>query len=750
MRRGIFAFLVYAHLSPWLLAQGASVSGIVRDANTQEPLPGASIIAGRSSGTTTALDGSYTFSLNPGKHSIKFQYVGYKTIIREITLDHGQLLVLNIDLETVARQIDQVVVSAGRVEQKVAESTVSMSVIMPSRFASAHITGAQELITKSPGIEVLDGQASIRSGSGFSYGAGSRVLTLIDGLPVLAADAGNIRWGFLPLENISQIEIIKGASSVLYGSSALNGVINFRTARATSEGRNTFYAETGFYDNPPNPNWKWWGNSIRSFGSITFSHLKKYGDNDFGISLFARNNPGYRRLNDDLLSRLSVSFRRQPSKNPSMEYGANILVGYNDKRDFLLWENATEGALRQDEATAINLKSTFMAIDPFWGFRKTGRYSHDVRSRFQLTDNSFPDSPAQQSLALSFLTDYQAWYKLNERWNLNAGVFQYLAAVNSRFHGNHTLLNLATYLQMDYSLGQKVKMVSGFRIEHNSMNGGTNDLVPLFRAGVNYMALSHTFLRASWGQGYRYPSIAERHAATTLGAVRIFPNIELQPESGWNAEVGLKQGVSFIEWDGMVDVAVFYMQNKDMIEYLFGSYPDRVTGFSQPGFRADNTEHSRVYGAEVEFILIRNASRFNHTLSGGYLYTYPVEFNSFTGLNTDIYLKYRRKHSAKLSLNTRYRNFESGIDIYLRSKILNIDDVFLNPDTREEIMPGFFDYWQENNTGYFLADANLAWHINTRYKLSLAVKNIANTEYMGRPGDIRPHRNFSLRLSALF
>ncbi|MCK7529809.1 MAG: hypothetical protein MZV63_01490 [Marinilabiliales bacterium] len=55
---------------------------------------------------------------------------------------------------------------------------------------AAHITDAQELITKTPGIEVLDGQASIRGGSGFSYGVGSRVLALIDGLPMMSADAG--------------------------------------------------------------------------------------------------------------------------------------------------------------------------------------------------------------------------------------------------------------------------------------------------------------------------------------------------------------------------------------------------------------------------------------------------------------------------------------------------------------------------------------------------------------------------------
>ena len=86
------------------------------------------------------------------------------------------------------------------------------------------------IIDQVPGVNVVDGQANIRGGSGFSVGAGSRVLVLVDDLPMLAADAGDAKWSFLPTENLAQIEIIKGASSVTYGSSALSGSINIRTA----------------------------------------------------------------------------------------------------------------------------------------------------------------------------------------------------------------------------------------------------------------------------------------------------------------------------------------------------------------------------------------------------------------------------------------------------------------------------------------------------------------------------------------
>ena len=66
------------------------------------------------------------------------------------------------------------------------------------------------------------------------------------------------------------------------------------------------------------------------------------------------------------------------------------------------------------------------------------------------------------------------------------------------------------------------------------------------------------------------------------------------------------------------------------------------------------------------------------------------------------------------------------------------------------LLPGFYDYWLENNTGYFLMDGNIGYRISDAVKVSFAVKNISNTEYMGRPGDIQPHRNYSIRLSGSF
>jgi outer membrane receptor protein involved in Fe transport len=740
--------LVLSSLLSLISAQGL-IKGRVFDKITLEPLQGAYVIYDKNQGTITDKLGNYNIKSVPGKINISFKLVGYKSADRSVDLRSNDSIELNVGLEMDIMEIGQIVISANKSEQKVAELTVSMDIIKSGDFLKTHITDAQELINKTPGIEVMDGQASIRGGSGFSYGVGSRVLALIDGLPVLSPDAGNIKWQFLPLENISQVEIIKGASSVLYGSSALNGIINFRTSDPTNIPDTQFLIETGIFDKPNNKNWLWW-NSPRIFSNLSFSHLQKSGKNDIGVGINLLTDNGYRKYNDEKLGRISLRFKHHNEKVRGLAYGLNINSGYTTKTDFILWEDAETGALKQDTSSVSQLHGSFLAIDPFISFNNNGRFKHDLRMRLQSSVNRFPVRDENNSDAYSFYSEYQGNYMISDFLNISGGVSENYSKVISNFYGDHEGINLALFSQLEANPVQRLKLVAGVRVEQNSLDEIHDKIVPIFRTGINWQVAGYTFLRASFGQGYRYPSIAEKHASTTLGSVKIYPNPYVMPESGWSSEIGIKQGILSGKTTGQADLSLFLSQNSDLIEYVFSNYPDPVTGIYDFGFRATNVEQSRVYGFEMEFNLNRSFGSINTTLNGGYTYIYPVEFNPVTHKSTDIYLKYRRKHSLKISMNSNYKKFDLGLTIYARSKILSIDDVFLNELTREVILPGFYEYWLSHNTGYLLIDGNIGYKLNKTFILSLAVKNLTNTEYMGRPGDIQSQRNYSLRLSASF
>jgi iron complex outermembrane receptor protein len=748
LRRLLTVAALIFFISPLTNAQGL-VSGRVSDKDNQEPLPGAHVIFGRGTGTSTDENGFFSFTASPGKLLVEFKYVGYRSHTEIIDIIAGETLKMNIMMEPESQLIDQIVVSADRMEQKESELTVSMEVIKSDLLTRSHITDAQELINKTPGIEVLDGQASIRGGSGYSYGVGSRVLALIDGLPMMSGDAGNIKWNFLPLENLSQVEIIKGASSVLYGSSALNGVINFRTADASNIPLTQFFAEGGVFDVPSNEDWKWW-DTPRLFANVSFSHLQKFGKTDVGVGLYLTADRGYRKFNEENLGRISLRLKHHSSKAEGLKYGLNLNAGTTSKTDFILWEDATTGALKQDTSTVSSLHGYFFTADPFITLGGAGKIKHDFRMRYQYTANRFPVRTNNDASSSSVYGEYLFYYKITGFINLTAGVSENWSSITSNFYGDHHGLNVAGFTQLEVRPVSRLKIIGGLRIEQNMLDDERDGIVPVFRAGINFQAAEYTFIRASFGQGYRYPSIAEKYASTTLGSVRIFPSPYVKAESGWSSEIGVKQGVLFGKMMGEGDLSLFFSQNIDMIEYVFGIHQDPSTGISDVGFKATNVEQSRVYGGELEVMLKRLFGNLEATVTGGYTFIYPVEFNSYTNQNTDIYLKYRRKHSAKMSFISTWHRVVCGLDLYARSKTLNIDDVFLNPATREEILPGFYDYWQENNTGYFMMDGNIGYRVSEPLNVSIAVKNITNTEYMGRPGDIQPHRNFSIRLSGRF
>jgi outer membrane cobalamin receptor len=714
------------------------IRGKVSDRNTLEPLAGVYVIYGKNLGVTTGEDGTFLIENVTGKISITFQFIGYLSVIKDIQVSENGITELEITLETVVREIDQVVVSASRTEQRIAELSVSMDIIKTGFLEDNHINDAEEIIDKTPGIEVMDGQASIRGGSGFSYGAGSRVMALIDGLPMVAADAGNIKWQFLPLENLSQIEIIKGASSVLYGSSALNGVINFRTADATNTPVTQFYTEAGFYGEPRNKDWIWW-KSPKFFSTTSFSHLRKAGRTDIGISGSLLVDQGYRRLNEENLGRVSLKLKHFNGKIEGLNYGLNMHSGLTVKRDFVLWENALTGALKQQEP-AIQLHGKFLALDPFITLKKNDLWKHDLRIRFQTSLNRFPESAKTNSDAYSLYTEYQLWHRIARYMDITAGLSENYSFINSNMYNDHSGLNLAGYSQLEIRPVKKLKAVAGVRIENNSLDGRNDRIVPVFRAGLNWQAADYTFIRASFGQGYRFPSIAEKHASTTLGSVVIIPNPDILPESGWSSEIGLKQGLAFGSFTGQADLSVFLSQNRDMIEYYLASYPGLGTGF-----RATNVEQSRVYGGELELILNGTIGSVSTSLNGGYTIINPIQIKPVSG----EFLKYRRRHSGKISFNVSHKKIESELSFYARSKILRIDSFFLN-ETGEQILPGFPGYWEDHNTGYFLMDCSAGYKFTDILTLSLAVKNLTNTEYMGRPGDIQPQRNYSIRLSARF
>jgi iron complex outermembrane receptor protein len=618
-----------------------------------------------------------------------------------------------------------------------------MEVIKPKMIEDNNVTNMENVINQVPGVAVTDGQTSIRGGSGYSYGTGSRVLVLIDDLPILSSDVGDAKWDYFPLENIEQVEILKGASSALYGSSALNGVINIRTAFPREEPQTKMDFFSGMYMDPKRKELKWWGNTLRLFNGTAFSHSRKFGNLDIVAGINILNDEGYRTQNFEKHTRFNLSLRYRDPGTSGLFYGFNSNGMYIDKSDFFLWVSA-DSAYTQNSSGVNTTTGYRFNFDPYLIYQLSDNSRHSFRTRyFRITNNIQGENKDNRSD--SYFAEYQYQHRFPHNLVWITGTTGNYSNINAELYGNHYSSNGALFTQADKKFIGKVTISLGLRWEFYRLDHETNDSRPLFRTGVNYQIAKYTFMRASYGKGFRFPSIAEKYTSTTLSFLHFFPNPELKPETGWSTELGIKQGVKFSKWSGYLDIAAFWTEYNDMMEFTFVAVPDTVhPGSFLPGFRSINVGNAQITGIDATFTGQGDLWNIPVTILIGYTYTNPVDLNidknDTNNSSTSRILKYRFYHSAKVNIELNYKNFSAGTSMIFNSKMINIDHVFEDG----LIFPGLREY-RRTHGGYAVFDFRAGYQLTERSKLAIIVKNLFNTEYMGRPGDVQPPRNIAFR-----
>ncbi|MFN3939933.1 MAG: TonB-dependent receptor, partial [Chitinophagales bacterium] len=631
-------------------AQTGEVQGFVTEKNTGIPLVGVHVSVGMGVGTTTDAEGKFRLELNTGQYSIEFRYVGYRTQKVTAIISLQSATQINVELETDESTLNTIVISGSRFEKKLSEETVTMDVIKPGLIANANNISIDQSIEKVPGVNVIDGQANIRGGSGYSYGAGSRVLLLLDDLPILTADAAYPLWTFVPIENIEQIEIIKGAASALYGSSALNGIINVRTAYPGSESKSTFSMFNGFYGSPKNRDYKWWGNETPLFTGADFSHAQKFNRFDLVTGAYVYYADSYLQSDYSRFGRLNINTRYRFSDKLSA--GINLNTQLSRTVSFFYWHDIYSGLFVPADNTLTYNQGFRLSIDPFINYYDAAGNRHKFLARYFNADNITESD--QGILSELFYGEYQFQHAINS-WQmmLTSGVVANFSRVDAELYGDSSYAgsNEAIYLQLDKKIADVLNLSGGMRYEWNQL-GNAVESRPVFRLGANYQIADYTFLRASWGQGYRFPTIAEKYIRTNVSAFKIYPNPDLESETGWSTEAGLKQGFAIGNWQAFADVSVFMQRYFNMMEFTFGYYPESGDIFPY-GFKSLNIGNTQISGFEITMSGAGKLGTVPLNILGGYTYIDPIfqNFDSVTNEQSSAdynVLKYRFRHTAKV------------------------------------------------------------------------------------------------------
>ncbi|MDF2438780.1 MAG: hypothetical protein K0Q95_3156 [Bacteroidota bacterium] len=771
----LFTPIVFILAINSLVAQTAYIKGRVSDSKTKETIVGANVVLDDTTGTVTDLSGDYLLKVKPGMHKIDFKMVGYKSQAHNLELKENDTLVMNSVLESDSKQLDIVVVSAGRFEQKLGDVTVSMEVLKPSLIESKNSNTIETIMEQVPGVTMIDGQANIRGGSGFSYGAGSRVLLMVDEMPMLTADAGDVKWSFLPVENCEQVEVIKGASSALFGSSALNGVINFRTAYAKEEPQTKIVFNGGYYDRFEKNAGVWWQDGNPTFGGVNFYHAQKVKQLDVVIGANIFDDRGYRELETEQRYRANVNLRYRFKKIKGLAVGLNMNTIRTQGGLFLIWQNADSGAYRPAGGDLSHYTTYRTNIDPFITYYSASGGRHSLRGRFFRTTNQ--NNTNQESIADVYYSEYQFQKRFKNELTVTTGlVYNYNEVHSGTLYGVHFSNNASAYLQLDKRFFKKLSVSVGIRGEYfktdtvetrenvylfmdeSKQIAKESKIKPVTRIGLNYQALKATYVRASFGQGFRFPTVAERFIKTSASGLDIYPNDSLKPESGWSAEIGIKQGVKLGNWRGYLDVAGFWTEYKDMMEFTFGQYGPLVFPYNTPqklglGFQSQNVGNTRITGFEISIMGEGKLGPISTSALMGYTYINPIQTDFVEATDTakattrKNILKYRYQHTAKADIELGYKKVSFGVSCRYNSFMENIDRFF---EEKLSGIDGIKDYRRNHNDGDIVFDGRIGLQVNKITKVGFIVNNVFNHEYMGRPADMQPPRTYALQVALKF
>jgi iron complex outermembrane receptor protein len=778
--RKIIIFLLTFSVGP-VFAQNTILNGKIIDTYTGEAISFANVkINGKPIAIADSL-GFFRTTLAAGSHRIVITKTGYKYYEKQIRIGYDEKLSMTFEMEVSVNELDRVVVSASRQEKKLAKETVSITSIQPELIANTNSNTLSDVLNRVPGISVIEGQAIIRGSVGWSYNVGSRVMVLLDDMPLMGPDVGDVQWDLLPIEAAENIEVIKGPSSVLYGSSASSGTVSLRTGWATNKPKTKIQIYQGITDNPSRAHTAWWERTSQPFNTgMFFSHKQKFGNMDFVWSGNLDANRSYIEQNDNFRARTYVKTRYRFQSIPGLTAGINGNLLFKKGGRFFLWQDADSNSLRPFSGSTGQDFYRVWSFDPHITYTKANNYTLAVRLRhYNITRYvdtvAFPgenDAIANiQALDINF---QKQWLK---GLSTTSGIYiTRLWAVGNVYPGNYTGYTAAAFSQVEYQYG-KWNTSAGLRYEFNALGPIEESPGPLFRAGVNYQAAKKTYIRATYGEGFRFATIGERFVSDQVSGLSILPSPDLRSETGWYTEIGIKQGFKIGSFNGSADFAFFWQDYRDLIEFRFSQWrkdtsyldqtvtpPKFVVIPGQFGFKAINFDHTRAAGIELSVEGDGRIGAVGIRTLCGYTYTLPIDLNnapdmqnfgsymsnlfrSMNGLDEAMQkavLPYRNRHLVKADLELTYRKYIIGYGSFYYSAYDKIDAPLYT------IIPGIRSFFERTGKGDWVHNIRLGYAINSQVTIAFLANNMFNREYAIRPARVDQPRNFNVQLRMSF
>lgn len=722
-----FFFLVLfiaSSLAPVLGAEAGQIHGKVVDEDNQ-PIFGVNVVLkGTVLGSATNNEGYFSISDVPfGDFTIAVYYIGYRELEVQLSMHEADHDLGTIRLSPSALDTDPIVVTASKYEQRTQDISVSIASLSKKDLSYRNSITVGDALKYVSGVNMNSTQVNIRGSSGYSYSVGSRVLMLLDGVPFITGDTGEINFESIPTHLIQRVEVLKGAGSALYGSNALGGVINVITKDISP--RPSLYAKFygGIYSEPFYEEWKW-SDRDRFLNGQQFYYSQKFST--VGVMV------GGSRFEDD--SYKQNDWRRRYSGDGKLEweispYQQLSLSGnymWQERASFIYWKNLRKALQPPADQLNDRVESRRSYLSGSYHYVLSQDKVLKITSiwyRNQFQDNT--EDTGNRSVSNNVNGDIQFITQIDKHF-LTAGATGTTSSVDSDIFGNRYANGAALYLQDEFSWNSQFKTTMGARFDYSDIEelGSDSRINPKFGAVLKPFA--GTAMRASFGMGFRAPSLAEAFTTTNISGIRVIPNTDnLKSERSISMEAGINQLVG--NWLAF-DVSLFHNDFWDLVEPTFAKY-DIQTGEFLIQFR--NITRAQIRGAEFKI----DSRYFDNFLNInlGYTYVDPMD------LEKNQFLTFRPRHLFYAGGRINLSIFQLGMDYRYISRYDRIDELFTDPLLRI-FVPDI-----EKRVEAHIVDLRLASTFrlfSQPFRISFQANNIFQYNYVEAVGLIAPIRNF--------
>ena len=410
------------------------------------------------------------------------------TIKLSFTFSQNQRVVLK---DTVVEQeLNEVIITATRTERQLSSLPLPAQIISSKEIKSINALRLNDLLNEQTGLITIPdfggGEGIQMQGLDSQY-----TLILIDGVPLIGRSAGTLDLNRVALANIKQIEVVKGASSSLYGSEALGGVINIITDKPKSGFHGTLNHRSG------------------SFNTLDTGVNLGYKKNNFGIQAFVNrfSSDGYDLNNDNTLNTV------EPYEN----YTLNAKINYDFSESTKLFTSVRYFTQEQDNVATDELRGESSINE--WNAH--ARLSHEFNEKWDGTIEFY----ATQYQAEEFLLDLQgapfsssifdqtllrpeirSTFAVNDKSTLSGGLgLNHERLERTDFSENPEFNSPYIFIQYDTNPTEKLNVIVGARFDaHNEYKSQFSP-----KAAVRYEITEKLAAKGSVGYGFKAPDFRQ-------------------------------------------------------------------------------------------------------------------------------------------------------------------------------------------------------------------------------------------------